>query len=814
MERRLLKQPALYPSVSTMSALAPAASPTSCRHCGASLFASGEFCCAGCETVWTLLHREGLSRYYDLGRGEPVPEGVVGVGSDRKWLEPLCVNLLLQQGTTRLSLDLQGLHCAACVWLIESLFARHEGGSAVLVNPARGELTLHVAPSFDLAGFVTDVERFGYRLGPHDTRAGKGDARGAMASGLVFRMGVAIAIAMNTMIFGIATYAGLSSGPLYRLFQGLSFAFSCVSVAFCGSVFIFSAARALRRGILHLDLPIATGIVLAFASSTYSYFARGGATSFFDTLNVFIALMLVGRYCQERVLAKNRAQLLSAQGVDNLYARRIRDGIAELVSATQIAKDDTLLITPGDLVLVDARVQGTGASFSLDWISGESDPRTIAEGESVPAGAFLASASAVVVRAATDFADSILPQLLCQPSVRDDEVARSTRFWRNFARIYVLSVLALAASAFALWMVRTHDLVRALDVVASVLIVTCPCAFGIATPLAYEIVQAKLRRLGLMVRTAGFFDRALAVRRVVFDKTGTLTTGKQAVAEVRPPKLARADRQTILNLALRSSHPKSQAIAAFVAREGGVSFEENGDFTEVVGKGIEARATGAIARLGAPHWAGATSSPAAMDGADVAFARRGHIVASFRTEEQLRPEALRDVASLSDAGYETWILSGDAAERTEAVAARFELPAARVILGASPHDKEAWLRAHDHGDTLFIGDGINDALVAGAAHCSGTPTIDRPFMASRTDFYFVTPGLKPVLAALRASRTLARVVKRNLAVALAYNVVAVTLAFFGLVSPLVCAVLMPLSSLSTILATLASLSHVEDKWTS
>src|SRR5690606_25609687 len=193
----------------------------------------------------------------------------------------------------RVVLDVQGVHCAACVWLIEKLFRRHAAGdptagARVVVNPGVGTVDLAVGPTFPLARWVEDVEAFGYRFGPPLKDAESSGQR----SDLVWRMGVCIAIAMNTMIFGVAIYAGLSSGPVHRLFHALTFGLSFVSVIVGGTVFFRSAWQSLRRRVLHLDLPIALGIALVFASSTYTYATRGGETSYFDTLAVFIALML------------------------------------------------------------------------------------------------------------------------------------------------------------------------------------------------------------------------------------------------------------------------------------------------------------------------------------------------------------------------------------------------------------------------------------------------------------------------------------------------------------------------------------------
>ena len=789
-----------------MRATAPAAAGarTSCLHCGSEVANGSAFCCAGCETVHALLHEAGLDRYYDLGQGAPSPAAENRL--DHKWLEPITAKLATTAtGWTRLTLDIQGLHCTACVWLLETLFTRADlGPNEILVNTAQGRLTLDVAPTFPLERFVSEVERFGYVVGPPG-KTPEGPSRD-----LLFRMGFAIAIAMNSMTFGIAVYAGLHEGPTYRLFQTLTFALSIVSVTVCGSVFIRSAVQALRRGILHLDLPIAMGIVLAFSSSAYSFFARGGTTSFFDTLNVFIALMLVGRFLQERVIAKNRASLLANTGAEHLYTRRIDEAGLALVRATDVRVGDRLLLAAGDLLVADAVLEDAESAFSLDWISGESEPRRTTRGELVPAGAFLGGVECATLRVARGFSEGDLPALLARPAARSDG-PRSTRFWRSFTRVYVVAVLAIASLAFIGWTVRTHDVTRAIDVVTALLIVTCPCAFGIATPLAYEIVQGSLRRGGVMVRSPSLLDRALLVRTVVFDKTGTLTSGKVVVSNATGvAALTARERRILENLAARSSHPKSLAVRAYLERLLGRASFESLPAREHPGRGIEANVDGEVYRLGAHDWArGANATHE-----DVVFARDGVALAAFATAEDLRPGAKQELTALAREGFETWIVSGDRTDKRQAVAELTGLAADHIVLGASPTDKAAWIASHDHGDMLFLGDGINDTLAAEKAFCSGTPSIDRPFMAARTDFYFVTPGIEAVRTLLAASRDLRRVVLRNLAAALAYNAITVSLAAAGLVTPLVCAVLMPLSSVSTVLVTTLSLAKGSRRWRS
>ena len=779
------------------------AAQDACLHCGLPVGAGepGDFCCRGCEAVYGLLHEEGLDGYYALRGARGVPVTRPGIRRDTKWLELVEERVRASSGPTRVTFDLQGLHCVACVWLVDELFRRAPGAEHVEVNPSLGRVDMVVAPAFDVRGFVEGVERFGYLFGPPIKRPH------AASNDLLWRMGITVAIAMNSMIFGIAIYAGLDRGPLFELFTTLNFGLGAVAVAVGGSVFFRSAWTALRRRLLHLDLPIALGITLAFAGSAYSYFARHSESAYFDTLDVFIALMLVGRFLQERAIERNRAWLLESDGTEGLLTRRIADGRVALVRCAEVAAGDALLVAPGDLVPVDARLEAEGGTFSLDWIVGESRPREYHGGECVPAGAFAAGDRALVVRAKTSFDESPLRDLLRTPA-RPPEAARTSPWYQTLSKVYVGVVLAVAAAGFAAWWVATRDVTRAFGVATAVLIVTCPCAFGIAAPLGYEIVQAGLRRKGLFVRRASFLDRACDVRRVVFDKTGTLSTG---ALSVQNPEVVRTldpeARQALYDLVARSGHPKSAAVREALAGSDLV-LDPAAHVVEHPGRGLETTRGRRCFRLGEPAWVAADAR------GDVAFGADGRALASLVTTEPLRADAAREVQALQADGYDVWLLSGDAPGRVEVAATAAGIARERAVGGASPQDKARFLDAHDAGETLFVGDGVNDALALDHAHASGTPSVDRPYVPARADFFFVTPGLAPVRLALRAARALARVVRADLTIALTYNVVTVGLALAGQMSPLLCAVLMPLSSLTTVAATVAALSPRRRLWRS
>ena len=754
-----------------------------------------------------VLTKAGLSRYYDLRRGPGLPPAdLESRRIDHKWLELVEEAREADEGVSRVELDIQGIHCAACVWLIEELFRRHGGAreGVMSINPALGRIELRVSRDFPLSDWVDSIEGLGYLLGP-------ARATGARPSDdLLMRVGICAALAGNVMLFAAAIYLGLREGPIYELLNQLSYAAGVLAVLIGGSVFIGSAIRAIRQRVLHLDVPIALGIVLAFAGSTYSFFFASGHAAYIDTLTVFVALMLAGRWLQQRMLERNRAQLLADDGTESLLTREVKDGVVRIVHCIGIEKGDRLLIAPGDLVPVEVRVHDGAASCSLDWIDGESRPRSFKKGDNVPAGAFNVGARAFSGIANSHFAASSLVGLLGRDPASKGDGPLATRWWSQLSRFYVIGVVTLAAAGISYWWWRTGEPLRAIEVGTAVLVVTCPCAFGIAAPLAYELVLTQLRRAGIFVRVGDFLDRARSITRVVFDKTGTLTTGMLEVVNPDALETLSDDEITLLySMAARSAHPKSVAVRRSLeghkaARLGDLEVEEQ------TGYGMSAEVRGQQYKLGAPSWAAAGST---RDG-DVVFSVDGQVRVGLHTDEQLRAGAGTEIARLERDGYELAILSGDASARVVALGASLGMREEVCIGAHTPEQKAAYVREHEPARTLFVGDGLNDQVAMREAACSGTPAVNRPFMAARCDFYFVSPGLHPVAQVLRASGTLTHVVRRILAFAIAYNLVAVSLAMAGLMRPWVAAVLMPLSSLITLAYTVMMLAQKRLQWRS
>jgi Cu2+-exporting ATPase len=749
------------------------------------------FCCAGCEVVHGLLRHEGLLRFYDLGGRNSGAIGNVPRPASSDWLPDLERLAAGDGSTVRLVLDVQGIRCAACVWLLQTVWKRQPGARDLRLDPSLGRATLvYDRGSAAAATFLAAAARFGYQLAPASRTV-------VRDTGLLLRFGICAAIAMNAMILAVSCYFGLDQvlagsaagdGGLRALFGWVLMGLGTLSVVIGGPVFFRTALAGMRAGVVHMDLPISLGLLLAWSGSVHGQLTGGAA--YFDTVSIFVAFMLGGRFLQRRTLAQSRDQVLADDGAEHMRARCLRSGAVVLTPVRALVAGDELLLAVGDLVPVRVRL-AAASRFSLDWISGESEPRAFAAGSEVPAGAFHCGRTAVRATATADFAGSGLGELLGQAPIDREDTRGRVRFWHLLNRGYALGVLLAAALGGALWLLI--DASRALPVVISVLVITCPCAMGIATPLAFHLSLALLRRRGVFVRSRSLLDKARCVTKVVFDKTGTVTHG--GLRAHVDGELPAAAVPVLATMVASSNHPVSVAILQGLACAPFVEIE----VAEVAGKGLVCRALGAEWRLGGREFAGVPV--AASTGRECVLARDGELVARFELEEDFRSGARDEIAALAALGLEVHLLSGDRPDRVQRAAAQLGIAPERARGGMSPADKAAVVQALDRGDLMMVGDGLNDAPAFAAAFCAGTPAMDRPVLPARADFCFRSAEAGAVRAVFEVADLHARVVRTNLTLALVYNVTTLAACFAAVMTPVLCAVLMPISSAALVLHT-------------
>jgi len=752
-----------------------------CLHCGTPFRPTEhqpDYCCSGCQFVHDLITKNGLGQFYDLQEGGVQPvKSLVFQKRDYVWLEDLARHAEAVGGSSAvLRLDLQGISCIGCVWLVEKLFANHPGALTLRVDPTLGRLDLRwTSGQFDIVVFARQLQSFGYLVGPP-----AGNAKPTNRA-LTVRLGICSALAMNTMLFTLPGYLGMESTAQFApLFARLTLILGTLSLIIGGSYFFTRTWHSLRQRVLHIDLPISLGLLAAYAGSVYAW--TRGATSFvyFDFVSVFVFLMLTGRWLQQKAVERNRNLLLAEPG-GPAPVRGVVSG--EKIAVADLARGLAYAVEPGQPVPVRSQLRSTAATLGLEWINGESDAITAPRGRTVPSGAINYGAQAIELEALEGWPDSLLAQLLEVAPAR----AHRHRTLERFIRGYIFVVLGLGTAAFAGWWLATGDVFAALQVFISILVVSCPCASGVALPLVDDLAAAALRKSGVFLREASLWPRLDRVRKIIFDKTGTLTLETMALRN--PESLAAltpAEKSTLLGMVRDSLHPVSCCLRELLLAEGVAP--ASGRAEETPGVGLELVADHEIWLLGRSGWAGEAD-------ADCVFSRNGHVLAAFRFGENVRGDAIEEIATLRARGNEVFILSGDRQAKVNTMATRLGLPAAHCHAEMTPQEKAEWVRRNDAHDTLLIGDGANDSLAFQAAWCTGTPAIDRGLLERQADFFFLGRGLSGVRRLLEIAASRHRTVRHVLTFALCYNAVAIAICLAGRMSPVVAALLMPASSL-------------------
>jgi Cu2+-exporting ATPase len=707
---------------------------------------------------------------------------------------------LKSAGTGLLHLDLavEGINCAGCMAKIERNLSKIPDVTSARVNLTDRRLALEwKAGAVDPALFVDRLAELGYKAYPFEA-AGAETREAERASALLRRLGVAAFAAMNVMMLSVPVWSGNVSDMLPEqrdFFHWLSALIVLPAAAYSAQPFFSSAWTALRARGVNMDVPISVGIILALAMSLFET-AMHAEHAYFDAAIMLIAFLLAGRYLDQNMRRRTRAFAGNLAALKAETATKfISDDEIRTVPVAAIRPGDIVLLRPGERSAVDGSVVSGRSEIDQSLITGETLPATAVAGSAVYAGTLVRS-GALRVRVSAASEGTLLSEIsrLLENAVQSR--SRYLRLAERASRLYAPLVHATALLTMIGWLIVGATLHDSIVTAIAVLIITCPCALGLAIPAVQTVASGALFSSGVLLNSGDAIERMAGVDRVIFDKTGTLTLPELDVSNAA---LIPADVFDLAGrVALSSRHP----VAAAVARAAGATAPLPG-IEEEPGQGVFGVMDGVEIRLGRPSWCGADEAANRIlqndpEASVVAF-RQGETRHVFAVRQRIRPDAAKVISALHRMGLTVEMLSGDREPAVRAAALTLGIHQWRAEV--TPVDKIARideLARHGH-KVLMVGDGLNDAPALATAHASMSPVTATHMSQAVADAVFLGEQLAPVEAAIAVSRKALRLMRQNLWLAVIYNVLAVPVAIAGLVTPLIAAAAMSGSSLLVML---------------
>jgi P-type Cu2+ transporter len=684
----------------------------------------------------------------------------------------------------RVEISLPAIHCAACITGVEAGLAAHPEVRAARVNLTlkRVAVTAEDAPGVERR-LIDHLTRLGFEARPLDSAALEATRVDAAGRDLLARIAVAGFALMNVMLLSVSVWTG-AADTTRDLMHWISALIAIPAVAFAALPFFRNAWGALKAGRLDMDVPISTAILLAVGVSLYETM-HSGKHAFFDAALMLTFFLLIGRYLAHLTRASARSAAAELAALEVHYVTRLDAGVEpDTVPLDAVREGDLLHVLPGGRIPVDGTVTEGRSEIDPSMLTGETMPEAVAPGSLVRAGMTNLSGP-LTLRADRLGDDTLLREIARLVEAAEQSRTRYATLADRASQYYSHIVNFLAITAFLGWGFIAGDWRLATNIAAAVLIITCPCALGLAVPSVLTAASGRLFRKGVLLKDGTAFEKLAEVDTVVFDKTGTLTTGRPVLlnaASLPPDAFAVA-----AALARASAHPLARAIAK--AHDGPPAPVT--DIVEHPGLGTEGRLGGTTVRLGRAEWVGAEGDPEhtatwiSIDGE----------IRPLLFADELRPEAPGAVAALRDAGLRVELLSGDAARPVAALAGRLGIGIHTAR--ATPRSKVDHLEAlrREGRKVLMVGDGLNDAAALAAAHVSISPASAVDATRSTADLIVLGNRLDRIPEALALARTARRRVLENFAMAFGYNVITVPIAYAGFVTPLIAAIAMSGSSI-------------------
>lgn len=756
-----------------------------------------KFCCNGCKQVFYLLNNNGLAEFYDR-RGN-IGLSPVGERLEQKNTKSLYENYVTttKDGFNQIHIIIDNIHCLACVWLNEKVLVEKNGILEISINASNHKaIIVWDDKQIKLDEIFNTILSIGYKPIPYDSiRANERFV--AKRRDYYSRLLVGIFVTMNIMWIAVALYGGYFSGIANDIKDILHFAEFILATPvlfYTGADFFKGAYVSLKTKRANMDLLIIVGTLTTYFYSIYAMFTRSGEV-YFESVAMLITFVFAGRYVE--FISKKRAN----DSLDSLSNFIIGDVKVKntkgykAISANLVKKDDTILINSGDKVLVDGIIQSGGASFDYSSLTGESLPVFKKSGDEIISGSICINGS-LEYKASQNFQSSFLNKiinLLENASLKKPKIETITT---KISSIFSTVILGLGLISFVSWFCITNDFERSMIVCVSVLIVACPCALGLATPVATIVGLGVGLKKGVIFKEARFLEELSKCKNIVFDKTGTLTKGNLKIikSQISP----KCDLNLLANLLKSSNHPISVAVyKSLNFNPIDINFDQ---FIEIPAKGVSAKFNDKLISAGSSEYLKEIGLNVDKDEycSSYHFACNGEILASFYLNDEIKDEAREIVSWLKSLDFNLFILSGDNVDVVKNVAK--EIGIENFKANFNPLEKAEFISSLKN--SIMIGDGINDANALSLANIGIAMGSGANVSIDKSDVVLLNNNLKGLKDSILISKYSMKVVKQNLIISFVYNAVTIPIAIAGLMFPMIAAISMSLSSIIVVLNSL------------
>ena len=786
-----------------------------CEHCHEPVLtpildkAGHLFCCTGCRSVYEILNENNLCDYYTIAEQSgvvrsPVPELVQ---ENYQYLDAEDFakdhGKIDSQGNRTLKFYLEGIHCIACLWLIEKLPDLVPGVITTRLNMSKSTVDVTLSPTGSFAMAAGKLNQLGYRPHPlmqedeHEQLQLKEERK------LLIQMGVASAAAMNIMIYAVSIYAG-ATGVYAQAFSWISMVLCLPVIFYSSKPFYTSAMSAIRVRSVNIDIPISFAIIFGFAAGVFNTF-RGDETNYFDSIATLVFLLLFSRYMLKKAQQKSLQTTKFSQFFSRGVIRRLnkQNNIFEEIHQEYLRKGDTIRVLPGEVFPADGVVTKGTSRINTSTLTGESRPMPTKVGDHVFGGTEnIEQALELEVQEIGE--DTKIGQILAKVEDGWSNKSPIMNFSDKVARFFVYGVLGTAAITFTYYYF-TLGFEAAFARSLALIIVTCPCALGLATPLAFTRSLSLGAKKGMIIKNEETLERINQIQNVFLDKTGTLTFGRFKVVswqDLQNSKATWNNQEIAFAMENRSKHPIAKSITQYLLENLRPTREYNLEtYEEILGVGLRAIIEGHDYEL-----RGLESEKVWQS--QIGLFEDGILISQITLQDILRPESQAILGWLREKGLALNLLSGDRKENVNAVGKELSFESNQLFAEQSPEEKSNIIEQAK--DSLMVGDGANDALALTKSTVGVAVQGSVDISLRAADVYLTQPGLKIIQKLMLLSHDTMTIIYRNLLFSLIYNIAGAVLSIAGYITPLWAAVLMPLSSLTVILSTVRGTRFLRD----